>query len=167
MMRLPLVRELGQVGFRIHETMTGSHEFVGKAGPAGQFPFSFEIDWGADRAADFVNPFSWSGFLTAQAAGVIRAGGLVDASPCEGSLELRYFSEAKVRYRLSFSVERRRYEYIGEKVGIRPWNLHRSHTRCYGVIHDLGSGKEISRSLCVFRLRTLPTFLRSFHLTFA
>jgi hypothetical protein len=145
--------------------MSGAHEFVARHGPPGEFPMSFELDWGGDRLADFFNPLRRERFFTAASAGVIRVGELVAEAPCRGSLELNYFSEAKIRYRLVFSAQGRRYEYIGEKVGIRPWNLHRTHTACYGVIYDLEDGKEISRSLTHFDPATLPAFLMSFHLT--
>jgi len=165
--RLPSVVRIPHVGFRIHEIMTGTHEFVGRAGPAGEFPFSFELDWGTDRLAGFLNPLSPGRFSTARATGTIRVGELLEASSCEGTLEFRYFTEAKIRYRLAFAAEGKPYEYVGEKVGIRPWNLHRTHTACYGVIHDLETGKEVSRSLCYFRFRTLPSFLKSFRLFFS
>jgi hypothetical protein len=165
--RLPSTLTVAQVGFQTHEAMTGTHEFVGRAGPAGEFPFSFELDWGTDRLVEFLNPLSKVAPFRAKAIGVIRIGELVDACPCEGTLEFRYCTESKIRYRLAFTVGGRPYEHVGEKVGIRPWNLARTHTTCYGVTYDLEIGKEISRSLCFFRLRTLPSFLRSFHLTFS
>lgn len=151
-------------GFRVREVMDGTHEFVSREGPAGEFPFSFQLEWGADRLADFLNPFARDRYLTADAAGRIRVGGLTDEAACEGTLELRYLSEAKIRYRLAFEAEGQEYEYIGEKMGIRPWNLHRTHTTCYGVIYDLKTGKEISRSLSYFRIANLPSFLGSFRL---
>ena len=154
-----------QSGFQIHEVMDGTHEFVSREGPAGEFPFSFELDWGCDRLADFLNPLRKERFFTATSQGVIRVGGLVEEAPCQGTLELRYFTEAKIRYRMIFSVEGKQYEYIGEKVGLRPWNLHRTHTTCYGVIYELASGKEISRSLSYFRLSTMPAFMMSFRRT--
>ncbi len=152
-----------QTGFQIHESMSGTHEFVSRQGPPGEFPFSFELDWGCDYLVHFLNPFSRAWFLSATSVGSIRVGALAEGAPCQGTLELRYFSEATIRYRMTFSAKGNLYEYIGEKVGIRPWNLHRSHTTCYGVIHELDSGKEISRSLCYFRLTDLPAFLTSFH----
>lgn len=162
--RLPSFVAVPRVGFQMHEAMAGTHEFVAKAGPAGEFPFSFELDWGTDRLVEFMNPLSTVSPFRAKATGVIRIAELVDTCPCEGTLEFRYWTESKIRYRLTFTVDGRPCEYVGEKVGIRPWNLHRTHTTCYGVTHDLTTGKEISRSLCFFRLRTLPSFLRSFRL---
>jgi hypothetical protein len=149
------------VGFRMHEIMTGRHEFVGKAGPRGEFPFSFELDWGTDNLLTFVNPLSGQSY-TAQARGVVRMGQFADEAPCEGTLEFCYFTEAKIRYRFRFSVKEKEYEYIGEKVGIRPWNLHRTHTTCYGVVYDMEKGNEISRSITYFKFETLPAFLTSF-----
>jgi hypothetical protein len=141
--------------------MTGTHEFVGKAGPKGEFPFSFELDWGTDDLLAFINPLSGQSY-TAQATGVVRMGEFVDEAPCDGTLEFCYFTEAKIRYRFTFSVNRKEYEYIGEKVEIRPWNLHRTHTTCYGMVYDSKNRKEISRSLTYFKLETLPSFLTSF-----
>ncbi len=152
-----------KVGFRIHEVMSGTHEFVGKAGPRGEFPFSFELDWGTDNMYEFLNPFSGKSFI-AQAQGVVRMAEFVDEAPCKGTLEFCYVTEAKIRYRFTFSVEGNQYEYIGEKVGIRPWNLHRTHTTCYGVVYDVKQGKEISRSITYFDLATLPAFLSSFRI---
>ena len=56
------------------------------------------------------------------------------------------------------------YRYLGEKVNIKPWNLHRTHTTCYGTITDLNSSKDISKSILYFRFRTIPAFLKSFRL---
>lgn len=152
-----------KVGFRMHEVMTGTHEFVGKAGPKGEFPFSFELDWGTDNVIDFINPFSGQSY-TVQAKGAVRMGEFADEASCVGTLEFCYFTEAKIRYRFTFSVDGKDYEYIGEKVGIRPWNLHRTHTTCYGVVYDMEHGNEISRSITYFKLETLPSFLTSFRL---
>jgi len=158
------LNQLMRTGFRLREVMAGKHEFVSRRGPAGEFPFSFELDWGSDSLADFLNPLHKQNFLLAASEGIIRVGELVDQAPCKGSLELNYFSEAKIRYRMTFAVKGSRYEYIGEKLGIRPWNLHRTHTTCYGVIHDLEKGHEVSRSITRFDLKSLPGFLSSFHL---
>jgi hypothetical protein len=152
-----------RLGFRIHEVMSGTHEFVGKAGPKGEFPFSFELDWGTDNLLEFLNPFSGQSF-TAKAEGVVRMGEFVDEAPCSGTLEFCYFTEAKIRYRFTFTVGGNTYEYIGEKVEIRPWNLHRTHTTCYGVVYDVKQGKEISRSITYFDVAALPAFLSSFRI---
>jgi hypothetical protein len=164
MMRNPphFLQTLLDTGFQIHETLDGLHEFVAREGPAGELPVSFDLDWGSERLIHFLNPLARETFLTAVCRGVIRVGELVAAAPCTGTLEFRYFSEAKIRYRLSFQVGKANYEYIGEKTGLRPWNLHRTHTTCYGVIYELETGKEISRSRTTFRLSTLPSFLKSF-----
>ena len=152
----------GQTGFQVHEVMDGKHEFVAREGPPGEFPFSFELNWGCERWKDFLNPLQREHFFTANSEGRTRIGGLVDEASCQGTLELRYVKEAKIRYRMAFSAQGKMYQHIGEKVGIRPWNLHRSHTTCYGVVYELESGREISRSLTHFRLSTLPSFLMSF-----
>jgi hypothetical protein len=161
----PLFQTLRNAGFRVHETMEGVHEFAAREGPAGVFPFSVQLDWGPERFFDFLNPLSGETFFTAESRGVIRAGGLVEEAACSGTLEFRYFSEAKIRYRLYFSSDTSDFEYIGEKTGLGPWNLVRTRTTCYGVLYELGSGKEISRSLLRFRLSTLPSMIRSFTVT--
>jgi len=148
-------------GFHVHEILDGLHEFVAREGPPGEFPFSFELDWGPERLVDFMNPLARDAFLIAKSRGVIRVGELVQEAPCTGTLEFRCFSEAKIRYRLYFSVEETSYEYIGEKIGLRPWNLHRTHTPCYGIIYNLETGKEISRSRSSLRISALPSFLMS------
>jgi hypothetical protein len=160
-----LLQTLRHTGFRVRERMDGVHEFAAREGPAGEFPFSLHLGWGPERFFDFLNPMARDTFLTAESRGVIRAGGLVEEADCQGTLEFRYVPEAKIRYRLYFSVGKSDYEYIGEKTGLRPWNLVRTHTTCYGVLYELGSGKEISRSLLRFRLSTLPSMIHSFTVT--
>jgi hypothetical protein len=51
---------------------------------------------------------------------------------------------------------------VGEKVNIKLWNLPVSHTTCVGRVTELESGKLISTSVTIFRMRTLPAFLGSF-----
>jgi len=132
--------------FTIDEVMTGTHEFEPGAGPEGAHPFEFRIRWGMDGLA-----------------GTVTAGGLCEAAPCSGTIELRYLIDKKIRYSFDFVVDGARYHYIGEKVNIRPWNLPVSHTTCFGTLTD-DSEKLISRSVTFFRLRTAPAFLASFKL---
>jgi hypothetical protein len=153
-----------RVGFLTEEIMTGTHRFVGDAGPPGRHSMYFRITWGNRHLHRFLNPLD-AEFLTNFIEGTVTVGGLVEDAPCRGSLELMYFSESKIRYTFSFEdAGGRGYHYIGEKINIRPWNLHRTHTTCYGTITDVESGKLISRSTLHFRLHTLPAFLMSFRL---
>lgn len=153
---------LRKTGFQLHEQMRGTHEFVARCGPPGEWPFSFELDWGCESLARFLNPLERDAFMTASCEGVMRVGGFVEEAPCSGWLELRTLTEATIRYRLTFRAGEHAYAYIGEKLGLRPWNLHRTHTTCYGVLYEIESGREISRSLARFGLETLPAFLMSF-----
>ena len=163
MMNLPpLMKTFREKGFQVHETLDGLHEFVAREGPPGEFPFSFELDWGPESIADFLNPLARDSFFIAQSRGVIRVGELVEEADCRGTLEFRFFSEAKIRYRLYFSVGNARYDYIGEKIGLRPWNVHQTLSTCYGVLYELETGKEVSRSRSFFRLSRVPSFLCSF-----
>ena len=106
-----------------------------------------------------------SNFLSNFLEGTVTVGGLVEEARCHGTLDLRYFQEAKIRYTFDFKDEKGTpYRYIGEKVNIRPWNLHRTHTTCYGTITNLNSEREISKSILYFRLNTVPAFLSSIRL---
>jgi hypothetical protein len=161
-----LVRMLQQrrIGFRIAETMRGSHHFVAGAGPEGEHPLDLELDWGCQRLSEWLNPLG-ARFLSNVAEGRIRVGGLVDAAPCRGRLDLRYFKDASIRYDLRFKgAHGRAYRYLGEKVNLRPWNLHRTHTTCYGTIVDLNADRDVSKSIVYFSLGSLPAMLASFRL---
>src|SRR5512147_650020 len=111
-----------RVGFTIDETMTGEHEFVEGCGPAGKHPFSFHVTWGP-RSFDSFRQFRDEGMMAVELRGIVNAGGLRDNAPCEGTLELRYFKDGKIRYDFTFEAERKTYHFVGEKVHIRPWNL--------------------------------------------
>lgn len=153
------------VGFQADEVMTGTHQFLDDAGPPGEHPLEFRVTWGAHDLGQWLNPFH-PGFMTNFLEGKVTVGGLVENAPCRGTLELRYLTEQKIRYRFEFEDGKgRAFRYIGEKVNLRPWNLHRTHTTCYGTITDLESGKDISRSIVYFRMSTALDFLRSFRLT--
>jgi hypothetical protein len=154
----------GQLGFRMDELMSGTHKFVDGAGPEGEHPFSFTITWGADDMARFLNPLG-DGFMSNELEGVITVGGLTDDAPCQGTLELRYFQEGKIRYTIDFEgPDGKAYRYVGEKRDIRPWNLHRTHTTCYGTVTEVESGRVISDSVVYFDLKLLPTFAASIRL---
>jgi hypothetical protein len=99
-----------------------------------------------------------------QLSGWITVGGLCERAPCEGHLELKYFSEHKIRYLFRFGADGHQYAYVGEKVNIMPWNLPTSHTTCFGRITAADTGKLISTSVVFFELRTIVSFTRSFRL---
>ena len=118
------------------------------------------MTWGTDDLVRWLDHRSGT-FLTQDLEGTVTVGGLCEAAPCKGRLELRYFDEHVLRYRFEFEVDGIRYRYVGEKVNIQPWNLPVSHTTCFGVVTELETGRLISRSVTHFRLSTIPGFLRS------
>ena len=153
-----------RVGFMVDEEMSGTHHFVNQAGPEGELPMSFRVNWGNRHMRKYLNPLRKT-FLTNFVEGEVSVAGLVENAPCRGTLELRYFTEGKIRYQFEFKdVDRVAYLYVGEKVGIRPWNLPHSHTTCYGTITNLATGAEVSKSILHFELDTLPSFIQSFRL---
>ena len=157
-------RGYGMVGFTMDEIMAGSHRFTDQN---DDLPMHFNITWGNENLLAYLDPFS-PGFLHAEAKGIITVGGLVNKADCAGSLKLLYFTERKIRYELEFADEQGRdYRYVGEKVNIWPWNLHKSHTTCYGTITELSSGRVISKSIIYFPLSELLTFIRSTRLIFS
>jgi hypothetical protein len=151
------------IGFEMEEVMSGTHRFVNDAGPPGEFPMEYRLHWGHEDVLTFFNPFAGE-FMTNRAYGTVTIGEFVQEAPCEGTLELLYVTEAKIRYRFTFRKDGKTYEYVGEKIDLRPWNIHRTHTTCYGTLYEQESGKEISRSVTYFRLATLPSFMASFKL---
>jgi hypothetical protein len=117
--------------------------------------------------------------MRADLEGEISAGGLCEAAPVKGELELRYFKDSTVRYRFEFAAAGRRWRYEGEKSDIRPWNLQRTHTTCRGRIVEIGAaplecarssrdqqvdGAPLSESVVYFDLAQLPRFLASLRL---
>ena len=151
-------------GFKIDEIMVGTHRFISRD---EDLPMHFNITWGHKNLQDYLNPFS-SEFLCAEAKGIITVDGLVHKADCKGLLKLLYFTESKIRYELEFADEHgREYCYVGEKINIRPWNLHKSHITCYGTITDCVTGQEISKSIIHFPLRELLTFIRSFRFDYS
>jgi len=151
------------VGFEMDEVMTGTHRFEGGAGPAGELELTFRVTWGTASLWPYFDPRS-PAFLSNCLRGTVTVGGLVENAVCAGKLDLRYFQEGKLRYTFDFvGTGGEPYHFVGEKVGIRPWNLHRTHTTCYGVITD-AAGQVVSRSVTYFRLSAIPAFLRSFRL---
>ena len=96
---------------------------------------------------------------------VYRGMGSIGAMQQSNGSGDRYFQEGKIRYTIDFhGPDGKAYQYVGEKRDIRPWNLHRTHTTCYGTVTDLVSGQDISKSIVYFKFNTLPAFLGSVRL---
>lgn len=153
----------GRLGFSIDEAMTGKHEFTPQFGPEGRFPFEFKVNWGPENLKNWLTP-GQAEFMVAELAGTVTVGGLCLETPCQGQLEMRYLKDATIRYNFEFEVDGSTYQYQGEKVNIKPWNLPVSHTTCYGTIEEKETGKLVSRSVTHFKLHTLPGFLISLRL---
>jgi len=153
-----------RLGFEAEEIMRGTHRFAPGAGAEGEHPFEFRVRWGARHLLPWLNPLG-PDFMSNWLEGTVLVGGLVDEAACRGTLDLRYFQEGKIRYTFDFKdADGKPYRYVGEKRDIRPWNLHRTHTTCYGSITDLGSNQVVSESVAYFELKLLVDFLRTFHL---
>ncbi len=153
----------GQVGFQMDELMQGEHEFEADYGVEGKQPMHFNVTWGTSQLLEWLNPFSES-FMLNDLEGTVTIGGLCEDAPCQGTLALQYFSKQKIRYTFEFEVEGQRYEFIGEKRNIYPWNLPYSHTCCFGELRLKESGDLVSTSITHFKLDTLPAFIKSFQL---
>lgn len=154
----------GGVGFQMDETMAGEHEFAPGMGPPGKRRLEFRVTWGPRNLWRWLTP-GGDDFLRQSLAGTVTVEGLCEAAPCAGTLELRYFGEHKIRYSFDFEAGGRRLRYLGEKVDIRPWNLHVSHTTCFGSITEADTGTLVSTSVVRFPLSSLPRFLASLRLT--
>lgn len=154
----------GGVGFQLDETMSGEHEFAPGMGPAGKRRLEFCVTWGPKNLLRWLTPGS-SDFLTQPLAGTVTAEGLCEEAACSGTLELRYLGEHLIRYTFDFEGGSRKLRFVGEKREIRPWNLHVTHTTCFGKITELETGALVSTSVTHFRLRTLPSFLLSLRVT--
>ena len=158
-----LVKER-RVGFLMDEIMTGTHRFVDGKGPSGEHPMEFRATWGNKNFSKWVNPFGGE-FLHNTLCGKVDVGGLVVDAHCRGTLELRYFQDQKIIYTFEFADEQgKQYKYVGMKKDLRPWNLHRTHTTCYGSITDLDTGEVISNGIVYFRISTALPFVMSFRL---
>ncbi len=150
-----------RLGFATDEVMTGYHRFEPGLGPEGELPFEFRVTWGPPNLFRWLDPADEQ-FMQHHLAGTVTVGGWAEDIPCEGSLELLYFTEHRIRYAFTFEHGDTAYRFVGEKVNIKPWNLPVSHTTCFGRMTELDSGKLVSTSVTHFRMRTLPAFLLSF-----
>jgi len=155
--------EAGMIGMKVDEIMVGTHYFAN--GDVRRRPLIFSLTWGNKSLLRFLNPLSPE-FLSSEAKGMITVDGLVNKADCSGTLKLMYFQGRKIRYELEFQDDGgRRYRYVGEKVNIWPWNLHKTHVTCYGTIKEIATDMEISRSVVHFPLRELVPFVLSTRLT--
>jgi hypothetical protein len=165
-----LLTMLGErrVGFRVDERMSGTHRFLtdyepGKVSAGTELPLAFSATWGHPRLEQFLNPLGPE-FCFNVMEGRVTAGGLCMEAPMKGTLELRYFKDASIRYTFEFAAHDSRFRYVGEKRNLRPWNLHRTHTTCYGTITDLATGEVLSDSVVYFDLKLLPSLAASLRL---
>ncbi|MBN1635675.1 MAG: hypothetical protein JW920_04145 [Deltaproteobacteria bacterium] len=150
------------LGFKVDEFMVGTHTFAEEAGPSGEHPLHFSLTWSTRNLLNFFNPIS-AEFMENEARGIITVGGLVNKADCIGTLSLLYFTERKIRYELFFQDDEGvSYRYLGEKVNIWPWNLHKTHVTCYGTITKLSTDKVISSSVVYFPYREMISFVLSF-----
>ncbi|MBU0992479.1 MAG: hypothetical protein KJ737_08305 [Proteobacteria bacterium] len=152
------------IGFKLDEVMTGTHEFSEVGWPKGMHPFHYSLTWGNQNLLNFLNPFSKE-FLSSETKGIITIGGLVNKAVCQGTLQMLYFSERKIRYDFTFKDNKGApYRYVGEKINLWPWNLHKTHVTCYGTVTHLDTGKNISTSVVYFPYREIIPFIFSFRL---
>lgn len=156
----------GRLGFRIKETMRGTHELQPGHGASGPRPFEFRLTWGPDNVTQWLDRSS-DQFLSQSAEGTISVDGLCERAPCHGVLQMDYFREKKIRYELDFDVNGKGYRYVGEKVNIRPWNLPVSHTTCFGTLIERETGQLVSTSVARFLVSMLPGFAASARLSVA
>ena len=155
-------------GFKMEEVMTGLHEFLpghGPQPPRRQERFmEFIIEWGPKDVTKWANPLS-PYFLSQELKGVITIDGLCENQKCWGVLKLEYW-KGRLEYNIFFSVDGILYEYVGVKKDMRPWNLHKTHTTCYGTLKNQYTGETVSRSITYFNLdlKTVSSFIKSFRL---
>jgi len=152
-----------RLGFEIDEVMTGRHEFEPGFGEPGYRPMEFRVTWGHSHLSKWLNPRNGE-FLNGPLRGKVTIGGLCVDAPCEGTLQLRYFTDHKIRYAFEFRSMGKDYSFVGEKVNIQLWNLPVSHTTCMGRLTESKTGKLVSTSVTHFRFLSAPAFLASMRL---
>ena len=166
----------GSCGFKVDEVMSGTHKFVtnfdniyGVQLAGG--PMEFCVTWGPRRIGEFMRQLLTGKPAVSELSGAVDIAGLCNGLAIKGTLELRYFVDATLRYEFEFNVDGRDYRFIGVKRNLRPWNLLKTHTTCYGMLLDV-TGDEagmtnllVSESVTRFRLYTIPASLRSFRFT--
>jgi hypothetical protein len=146
-----------KIGFSIDETMIGTHAF--KSYLDEPLPMSFKATWGTD---DIIN--NSEGMTEFDIKGTVSINGLCVDTPMEGILELKYFTDASIKYFFTFFARGVKYYYIGRKVNIKPWNIFTSHTTCFGVLVEAATYKLVSTSVTYFELSSILSFLNSFKL---
>jgi len=153
--------EVVMIGFKMDELMVGTHTFSDGSHKSKEYPLNFSLTWGSPDLLKFLNPSS-EDFLSSRVKGFITVGGLANKADCNGTLKLMYFTKRKIHYELDFKGNNdRAYKYVGEKVNLWPWNLHKTHVTCYGTIKDIETGKIISNSLVHFPYRETLDFIMS------
>ncbi len=154
----------GKGGFRIDEVMAGEHAFEPQFKKPGKRPFYFKATWGPKEMLQFLNPMG-NDFFINDLKGVVYVDGLTDGEiEINGRLELKYHDGQKIRYLFDFEHDNVEYSFVGEKVNILPWNLHLSHTTCFGELRNKTTGELVSKSITHFHWDTLPEFVGSFRL---
>ena len=149
----------------MEEVMTGTHKIVGQH--EERF-MEFRIKWGSNNILECFNPLH-ENFLLQELYGDIIIDGICGATPCYGTLHLNY-PKGYLEYQIFFNYLGKDYFYKGTKKNLRPWNLHKTHTTCYGTLYRKNhQGSRflwdiVSDSVVYFRLNTLLTFLKSFRL---
>lgn len=161
--KIPSLLQKTRFGFRINEIMTGEHRFEPGFGPPGYHPMEFCCTWGPENIFEWLNP-KGDKFLFQSMNGTVTIGGLCHDTPMEGTLELKYFDEKRIRYTFYFTVADTDYRFVGEKVNILPWNLPTSHTTCFGRLTEEQTGKLVSTSITYFKLKNLWDFISSLRL---
>jgi NADP-dependent 3-hydroxy acid dehydrogenase YdfG len=149
------------IGFMMDETMQGEHSFEPGFGSEGKKRMSFRVTWGTKNLFEWLNPLGPQ-FMMNELNGTVTVDGLCENAICTGKLELKYFTEQKIRYTFEFESNGQTYVFVGEKRNIYPWNLPYSHTCCFGELREKESNTLISKSITHFDLSSIPEFLGSF-----
>lgn len=152
------------IGFKFDEVMTGEHIFCGGQNDGLKGFMEFRVRWGG-HLSEMLGVLTGSAVLSLH--GRMWVDGIANNEKCRGTLELAY-REGRITYTIHFYglVYGHGWQpltFTGSKTGIRPWNLHRTHTTCHGQIW-MRDGTVVSESTTHFRLRTMPAFLASFRL---
>jgi hypothetical protein len=95
------------MGFQFAETMAGTVEW--DAQPGVKHPFSFEVTAEATSTRGYLHDGK------AALRGIVHAPPLVTGADAEGTITIRPVVERIIRYELSFDVDGRTYELVGQK----------------------------------------------------
>ncbi len=149
-------------GFRMTEVMVSKRDTVPANLKDKERFMKFVVNWGTKNLLSWLNPLS-PGFMNNYLTGFVTLEGVCEAAYCQGSLKLCY-QEGYIRYTFCFTVAGIDYEYVGEKRNIRPWNLHRTHTTCYGKVTRLDTNEVVATTTTYFLLSNALQFALSFRL---